>query len=205
MNSRWLRWFGMGVWLLSLGAQAAIDNKNPQQMVVGLSVVVLEELKNRAAELENNPGEIRQFAEKNILPYVDTQRMARHVAGRFWREATAAQQQAFAEQFTLTIMRSYSQSLLKLSIERIDVADPLPDGDNRVIVPTRVLQGSGRSADVAYRVFQEAQTKNWLVYDVIVEGISLLVNFRQSYTADIERNGFDQVIASMKERNQAFQ
>lgn len=205
MKTQWIAWV-LGTMLAFTGSVvAAVDNKSPQKMVLDLSVVVLEELKTRAAELENNPGEIRQFAEKNILPYVDTERMARYVVGRHWRTASELQQKEFVEQFTLTIMRSYSQSLLKLSIERIDVADPLPDGDNRVIVPTRVLQGGGRSADVSYRVFQEAQTKNWLVYDVIVEGISLLVNFRQSYAADIERNGFDQVIASMKERNQSFQ
>lgn len=190
---------------LAVQAQSKVDQTDPQQMILGLSTVVLGELNERAEELAANPGAIRAFADEHILPFVDTNRMARYIVGRYWRTATEQQQQAFTEQFTLTMMRSYSQSLLKLKIDKIDVANALPDGNNRVIVPTRVTQADGSTADVGYRVFKEAATGNWLVYDVIVEGISLLVNFRESYTTDIERRGFDQVILSMQERNQGFE
>lgn len=195
---------------LALGAGFAtadpikLNQQDPQQMVVGLSTSVLDEIKARADELSDNPSAIRQFADQNILPYVDTARMARYVVGRYWRTASEQQQQDFVEQFTLTMMRSYSQSILKLNVRSIDVAKPLPDGENRVIVSTKVTQDDGSTAEVTYRIFKEASSGKWLIYDVVVENISLLVNFRQSYATDIERRGFDEVILAMKERNKSF-
>lgn len=196
----------MGLALLLTNVQAnAINQQDPQQMILDLSTTVLGEINNRRTELESSPGQVRAFAEQHVLPYIDTERMARYVVGRYWREASKDQQQAFVEQFTLTMMRSYSQSLLKLNINKIDVASALPDGEARMIVPTKVTQADGSVADVSYRVFKEASSQKWLVYDVVVEGISLLVNFRQTYTTDIERNGLDQVIVAMQERNKTFQ
>lgn len=196
----------IGLALMLNNVQAnAINQQDPQQMILDLSTRVLDEINSRRAELENSPGEVRAFAEQHVLPYIDTERMARYVVGRYWREASKDQKSAFVEQFTLTMMRSYSQSLLKLNINKIDVASALPDGEARVIVPTKVTQADGTIAEVSYRVFKEASSQNWLVYDVVVEGISLLVNFRQTYTTDIERNGIDQVIVAMKERNKTFQ
>lgn len=199
----WLLISGL-IWSSLVSAQV-INQQEPQKMIIGLSQVVLQEINTRADELAQNPSEIKAFAEANILPYVDTERMARYVVGRHWRVASEQQKKAFAEQFTLTIMRSYSQSLLKLQVEKVDVAAALPDGDNRVIIPTKVVQANGSVADVSYRAFKEKQTGHWLVYDIVVEGVSLLLNFRQSYSTDIERQGLDQVIVAMQEKNKSFQ
>lgn len=181
-----------------------LNQQDPHEMVIGLSTSVLDEIKARSDELMDNPSAIREFANQNILPYVDTTRMARYVVGRYWRTASERQQSEFVEQFTLTMMRSYSQSILKLNVRSIDVAKPLPDGENRVIVSTKVTQEDGSTAEVTYRIFKEASSGKWLIYDVVVENISLLVNFRQSYATDIERRGFDEVIVAMKERNKSF-
>lgn len=201
----WLLTLSLMLMSVGVSAQSISQQTDPQQMIVELSQIVLEELNTRAEILAENPGEIKAFANNYILPYVDTERMARYVVGRHWRVATAAQQQEFSNQFTLTMMRSYSQSLLKLNIEKIDVASALPDGEGRVIVPTKVKQVSGNTSDVSYRIFKEKSSGKWLVYDIVVEGISLLVNFRQSYSADIERVGLDEVILAMQERNKSFQ
>lgn len=209
--STWQR-LRQGLLGLSLGLLASLasadrivlDQKDPHKMVLGLSTLVLDELQARSDELVNNPTAIREFANENILPYVDTARMARFVAGRHWRTAQEQQQQAFIEQFTLTMMRSYSQNILKLNVRSVEVGSALPDGDNRVIISTRVTQEDGSKAELSYRIFKEAASGNWLIYDVIVENISLLVNFRESYSTDIERRGFEEVILAMKERNKSF-
>lgn len=193
------------IWFLAFSVQAKVTQDDPQKMIMELSEIVLEQINTRAEELATNPAEIKKFADQYVLPYVDTERMARYIVGRYWREATAEQQQEFIKQFTLTIMRSYSSGLLKLNIAKIEVDKALPDGDNRVIVPTRVFQVTGSKSEVTYRVFQEKQTGNWLVYDIVVEGISLLVNFRKTYADDIERLGLAGVIKTMQERNENFQ
>jgi phospholipid transport system substrate-binding protein len=202
---KWLIGFLTGFFLLSSVQVLAVNQKEPQTMVIELSQIGLDALNKDAERLAKDPAALRQFAEKNVLPYVDMARMARYVAGPHWRGANKNQQAEFVEQFTLTLMRSYSQSLLKLEIAKMDVGSAIPDGKERVIVPSKVTQKSGAVADISYRVFKESQSGNWYVYDVVVEGISLLLNFRQSYTTDIERRGFDQVVLSMKEANKSFQ
>lgn len=191
--------------ILSFGQVAAqVNQQDPQQMIIDLSRVILPELKERAVELANKPSELHAFTEKYALPYIDTPRMARFVVGRPWRNATEQQQQSFVDEFTKSMLRSYSSSLLKFDIDRIDVAAPIPDGNDRVLIPTRIIQGSGVSAEVVYRVFKEKDTGHWMIYDVIVEGISVLVSFREAYSSDIERHGLDQVIANLKQRNKDF-
>lgn len=191
--------------LLTLGqVSAQVNQQDPQQMIIDLSRVILPELKERAVELANQPAELQKFTETYALPYIDTPRMARFIVGRPWRSATEDQQRAFVDEFTKSMLRSYSSSLLKFDIDKIDVAAPIPDGSDRVLIPTRILQGSGRSAEVVYRVFKDKDSGNWMIYDVIVEGISVLVSFREAYSSDIERHGLEQVITSLKERNKDF-
>ncbi|WP_044407269.1 MlaC/ttg2D family ABC transporter substrate-binding protein [Thiomicrospira microaerophila] len=191
---------------LMLGSVSAaqVNQKDPQQMIIELSRVILPELQARAVELANKPAALQAFTEQYALPYIDTPRMARFIVGRSWRAASEQQQQAFVDEFTKSMLRSYSSSLLNLNIERIDVAASIPDGDGRVLIPTKILQGSGKSAEVVYRVFQERDSGNWMIYDVIVEGISVLVSFREAYSSDIERHGLDRVIANLQERNKDF-
>jgi phospholipid transport system substrate-binding protein len=183
---------------------AQVDQSDPQQMIIELSRIVLPELKERAVELANKPAELQAFTQKYALPYIDTPRMARFIVGRPWRAASEQQQQAFIDAFTISVLRSYSSSLLKLDIDRIDVATAIPDGDARVLIPARITQGSGSAAEIVYRVFQDKSSGNWMIYDVIVEGISVLVSFREAYGSDIERHGLDGVIANLQERNKDF-
>lgn len=192
--------------LLAVGSASAmqVDQTDPQKMIIDLSREILPELKSRAVELANNPAELKAFTERYALPYIDTARMARFIVGRPWRAATEIQQQTFIDEFTTSMLRSYSGSLLKFDIEKIDVAAPIPDGNDRVLIPTKIIQGSGSSAEVVYRVFKEKDSGNWMIYDVIVEGISVLVSFREAYGSDIERHGLDGVIANLKQRNKDF-
>lgn len=200
-------WFLAGfLALLSFGVQASkISQEDPREMIQDLTEVVIKELRERAEVLENNPKEIKAFADEYILPYVDAMRMGRHVAGRHWRTATPEQQNDFIEQFTLTIMRSYSSGLQKLKIVKAETGRSIPDGDDRVVIFQRVQMEGNRASEISYRVFKEKQTGKWMVYDLVLEGVSILVSFRQSYTADIDKKGLAAVIAEMKEKNKAFQ
>ena len=192
--------------LLSVGvAKAAnVDQSDPQAMIQGMSGLVLNELKQRAEELAQDPKALKAFADEKLLPYVDTMRMARFVVGRDWRTATPQQQQDFVDQFTLSVIQQYSNSLMRFNVESVEIGSAIPDGQDRVIVQTRVKQSNGNNFDIAYRVHKEAGTGNWMIYDVLAENISLLLSLRQTYSADIERRGLQSVIDSMKDRNMGF-
>ncbi|SFR59787.1 phospholipid-binding protein MlaC [Thiomicrospira sp. ALE5] len=192
--------------LLSFGVAkaASVDQSDPQVMIQGMSGLVLNELKERAEELAQDPKALKAFADVNLLPYVDTMRMARFVVGRDWRTATPQQQQDFVEQFTLSVIQQYSSSLMRFNVESVEIGSAIPDGQDRVIVQTRVKQTNGSNFDIAYRVHKEANSGNWVIYDVLAENISLLLSLRQTYSADIERRGLQAVIDGMRERNAGF-
>jgi len=189
---------------MSLVNAASLDQSDPQLMIQGMSGLVLNELNQRADELSQDPKALKLFADDKLLPYVDTMRMARFVVGRDWRTATAQQQQDFVEQFTLSVIQQYSNSLMRFKVDSVEIGTAIPDGQDRVIIQTRVKESNGTELNVAYRVHRDVNTGNWMIYDVLAENISLLLSLRQTYSVDIERRGLQAVIDGMKDRNVGF-
>lgn len=181
-----------------------VDQTDPEKMVRDLSNQVIYELNANRAVLEKEPSQVKLFANNFVLPYIDTEKMARYVLGRTWRTATQQQKDAFTNAFTDTLIRSYSQSLLKLKIESVEVLPARLEKPGRVTVTSSVTQADGNKSDVIYRIFLEKTTAKWMLYDVSVEGISLLLNYRKAYGSEIGKKGLDAVIAEMREKNQDF-
>lgn len=182
-------------------AMAQVDQSNPKDMVKELSQEVLKQLDLRREELSADPKKVRAFANQYVLPYVDTPKMARYVMGQYWREASSAQQEAFIEAFTNTLLRSYSNSLLKLKVSKIDVTRVEEPRDDRASVTTEVTQTDGNRSKVIYRAYLNKHTHKWMLYDVTIEGVSLLLNYRKSFASEFDQKGIDQVIASLQEKN----
>lgn len=202
--SKWFLMAFLAISALAPSQAAAIPQDDPEKMISTLSETIIEALNEQRAELEGNPAKIKQFAEEYVLPYVDTPKMARYVMGRYWRTTSEAQQNAFREEFTTTLLRSYSQSLLKLKITHVTVRPMMEERPGRVTVSSEVTQADGNKTDVIYRAYLDKKNDKWMVYDVTVEGISLLLNYRKTYGSEFSRLGVDKVISEMREKNQAF-
>ncbi|MGM0542192.1 MAG: MlaC/ttg2D family ABC transporter substrate-binding protein, partial [Pseudomonadota bacterium] len=155
-------------------------------------------------ELESSPEKVKAFANVYVLPYVDTAKMARYVMGKHWRTATDSQQSEFMAAFANTLIRSYSESLLKLNIESVKVINAQEEQPGRVTVPSTVVQSDGNQTDVIYRAYLNKKSKKWMLYDVSIEGISMLLNYRKAYDSEFSKLGIDAVIVDMKAKNSAF-
>ncbi|BBP43216.1 MlaC/ttg2D family ABC transporter substrate-binding protein [Thiosulfativibrio zosterae] len=191
--------------LMGLISQAyAINQSNPETMVKEVSEQLLKELELQRAELEGQPQKIKVFAEQFVLPYVDTPKMARYVMGRYWKIASEKQQQAFTEAFTQTLMRSYASSILKLKVTSVVVKPMIEEKEGRVQVPSEVTQADGNVTGIVYRAYLNAAENKWFLYDVSIEGISMLLNYRKSYGSELDKGGIDQVINDMQAKNKAF-
>ncbi|MBF6057224.1 MULTISPECIES: MlaC/ttg2D family ABC transporter substrate-binding protein [Thiomicrorhabdus] len=204
-TNRIFAWLAAMLMVVSLSAQAdVIDQKDPQKMIESLSVMLVDKLNEQRAELEQSPKMVREFAQENVLPYVDTEKMARYAMGKYWRTASDEQKKEFSDEFTTTLIRSYSQSLLKLNISSVKVSGMTEEKPGRVTVSSTVVQADGNSSDVIYRAYLDNDNNKWMIYDVTVEGISMLLNYRKVYIADISRRGLQAVIDDMKEKNKSF-
>lgn len=188
-------------------AQAQTDSipqDDPQKLVQSLSNKVISQLNINRELLESSPQEVKIFAIAYVLPYIDTVKMARYVMGKHWRGASETQQKDFVDAFTNTLIRSYSQSLLKLNIESVEVDPAREEKPGRVTVASKVLQSDGNKSDVIYRAYLDKKTNKWMLYDVAIEGISMLLSYRKAYDSDISKKGLDAVIAEMQDKNAEF-
>lgn len=200
-KSKWVMLSLFIGFLVSVNQAYAVSQSDPKKMVLELSNKVLKEIDLNRDQLESSSEKVKAFANELVLPYVDTPKMARYVMGGYWKKATKSQQKAFVEAFTNTLLQSYSKSLLKLKIKKIEVDSAIETHKGRVQVSTEVWQDDGNKTKVDYRVYLNKALNKWFLYDVSIEGISMLLNYRKTFASEFQKNGIDEVIALLNKKN----
>ncbi|MDJ0738280.1 MAG: ABC transporter substrate-binding protein [Gammaproteobacteria bacterium] len=189
----------VALFLLSSYAAAAAVN-DPQQLVRSTGEKVLAEVSARRAELEADPKLIYPLVETTVLPHFDFQRMSQSALGRFWRRATDEQKAGVTREFREMLIRTYATALLGYSGQTIEYLPfkSAPDAD-KVVVQTRVASGAAPPVPVDYRLVRNEQ--QWQVYDVVIDGVSLITNYRSQFTTVVRRSGIDGLITALAEKN----
>lgn len=174
----------------------------PQALVKKASDDMLKALKDNEAELQEKPEKIYELVEAILMPHFDFEKMSKLALGKNWRSADADQRERFIEEFRLLLIRTYSTAMLEYTDEEIKM---LPFRDDlsrkRVTVPMEVVQKGGPSIGMSLSLYQNKQDA-WKVYDVKIDGISLVTNYRSSFANEIRSGGIDQLIKNLAERNQ---
>ena len=187
--------------LISPVHAAAEPMPEPQALVKQASDDMLLALKEHEAELETNPDKIYELVESILMPHFDFEKMSKLALGKNWRVANEEQQVRFIAEFRLLLIRTYSTAMLEYTNEEIRL---LPFRDDlsrkRVTVPMEVLQPGGPSIPMALSLYQNDDNA-WKVYDVKIDGISLVTNYRSSFATEIRNGGIDKLIQSLAERN----
>jgi phospholipid transport system substrate-binding protein len=136
-----------------------------------------------------------------IEPHVDFDRVASLILGKYWKTATPPQKARFIKEFRFLLVRTYTTAFTEYANWKIRYL-PLqmnPD-EKRVVVRTEILQSGAQPSGVNYRMILDKG--QWKVYDVLIEGISLLQNYRSSFTEEVARTGsLDALIDHLAERN----
>lgn len=201
----------LSAWLVLLGAPAAAAGAQipPEQAMQDLSTTMIATLKRDRAEVNAHPQRLFQLVDQVLAPHVDFPRMSGWVLGRYWRQATPEQRKRFIAAFRTMLVRFYTAALL----DNPSQLDQLLAHSNHLItfLPTRNISGDsavvrsevhlpgGKTVQVAFAV--NDRDGAWKVYDVNVEGISLVMNYRSSFAEQIQRNGLDGLIAQLEQRN----
>jgi len=147
-----------------------------------------------------DPQTLRGLAEEKVLPHFDFTRMTRLAVGRPWQTASPAQQEALVNNFRSLLVNTYSTAISNgvTPADKIEVKAPQGNGDDQMV--KTIAHRSGKEPIVVdYRVAKNAG--NWKVYDVIVEGISLVQTYRGTFSQEIARSGIDGLIKSLEQRN----
>ncbi len=172
----------------------------PDVLVKNTANEVLEIVKKDKDIQAGDQKRIFALAEEKILPHFDFERMSRIVLGKHWRSATKEQQDAFVKEFRSLIMHTYSSALSKYRNQTIEYK-PLRSqpGDTDVTVKTQILQPGGQPVPVDYSL--ERDGDGWKVYDVTIEGVSLVTNYRGQFSNEVRQGGVDGLIKKLVDKN----
>jgi phospholipid transport system substrate-binding protein len=146
---------------------------------------------------------IYDLVEAKVLPHFDFRRMTQLAVGRYWRQASPEQQEALVNEFRTLLVRTYSTSLTAYKDQVIEYRPlRLQPGDTDVTVKTVVRQTGGQPpVPIDYSLI--LTPNGWKVYDVTVDNISLVTNYRSSFATEIRTKGVDGLIRSLAEKNKA--
>jgi len=177
-----------------------LTDKSAMQLVQNTADKVIHEIAVNQAEVEKDPKALLTIVKKTLLPEVDSDRMSRLVLGRYWRTASASQKTAFTEQFQQLLVRTYAGPLSKLGNQTIKVTGTKPGADkDEVEVQSMISGGDMGSVPVDYRL--AAVDGHWKAYDVVIDGISLVNNYRSSFGQVVRQKGLDSLISTLKTQN----
>ena len=176
--------------------------EHPQQVVEKVTRQVLGALKKLNEVGSNKPEAVSAKVKELIVPHLDFKAISKKVLGKHWRNANEKQRNDFAEQFEQLLIRTYETSLSKYSEEKVQFL-PFHEGkrpDKLAIVKSEVIRSSGPTIPINYSLLKKPGVE-WKVYDIGIEGISLVTNYRSSFSREIEQKGMDSLIKSLVERN----
>jgi phospholipid transport system substrate-binding protein len=146
---------------------------------------------------------LNDLAEKKVLPHFDFQAMTQLAVGKAWREASPDQQKRLEHAFRGLLVNTYTtalnQSAAATATVEVKPAQVKPE-EKEVTVKTVAKQSGQQPVAIDYRMKRTAS--GWKVYDVVVENLSLVTTYRDSFAAEIGRSGIDGLIKSIEEKNQ---
>src|SRR5215467_339740 len=154
------------------------------------------DLKKEARALDRRKS-VRKIAE-DIFDFGET---AKRSLGRHWLARTPAEREEFIGLFADLLERSYISKIELFNGERIQFVGDTPDGD-QTIVRTKIITKQGTEVPVDYRMLKKGD--RWLVYDVVIEGVSLVANYRTQFNKIIQTSSFQDLVKKMKTKQEEF-
>jgi phospholipid transport system substrate-binding protein len=212
----------LGAWLpgaiilcaLLLGSQAVTASVNPlpEQLLDEVSRQLIDSLRQEREAVRKQPSHLFDLVDKTLRPHVDLGRMSGWVMGKYWRQATPAQRERFTAAFSVMMVRFYTSALLEDPAQLdtllargnglITFQPSRPAEKNMTTVRSAVHLDGGKEVDVLFSVHN--RDGDWKIYDVTVEGVSLVTNYRTSFAQEIAQVGIDGLIQRLEDRNKAM-
>ena len=180
----------------------AIDDRKPEQIVEETSTNILNTINDENERLRENPTLINQLINDTVIPIIDLDSMGKLILGKYWKKASAEQRTSFVDEFKDMLIRTYAKSLVDYGHAKVNV---LPARDKKegkyYTVQSELDVGSGKAPlQVAY-IFRKNKQTEWKVFDLAVDGLSLVKNFRTSFNQEIRETSLDALIARLANTN----
>ncbi len=185
--------------LIGLNRANAGDLTAPQQTIEDTSNKLQQKMKDKA--FSQNFLQVTQYVDQLIEPHTDFDKISELVLGKLWNSANADEKTRFKQEFKTLLIRTYSRAFVEFkdwSIRFLPLE--MEPGASKVVVKTEVLQSGLQPVSVNYRMFQK--NGKWKAYDIMIEGVSLVTNYRSTFSNEVKTKGsLGAVIDSLAKRN----
>jgi len=195
--------FFIALTLLGFSA-ASFAVESPDELVKRTADDVLATVKNDKDIQAGDQEKVFALAEEKIVPNFNFDKVSRMVLGKNWTKATPEQKTAFQAEFRTLLIRTYASALSKYKNQTIEYKPfRMVNASNIASVKTQIIQPGGQPIAVDYTLEKQAET--WKVYDIVIEGVSLVTNYRGQFAQEIRQNGMDSLIKKLADKNTAAQ
>ena len=188
--------------LAALIPAIAAAQETPDALVKRTADEILAIIKADKDIQNGNSAKVVELAEQKVLPHFDFERMTRLAVGRNWSQANDTQKQALVKDFRTLLVRTYSSSLSQYRNQTIDVKPTkVAAGDKEATVRSAVIQQGGPPIPIDYAM--EKTDSGWKVYDVVIDGASLVTTYRGTFNDQVQKGGIDGLVKTLQERNRS--
>ncbi|MDH5216809.1 MAG: ABC transporter substrate-binding protein [Gammaproteobacteria bacterium] len=195
------RMLGASIIVLALFSSNAMAGLEPQALIQEVAQKTIDRLNAEQELIKKEPERLYSLINEFVLPHFDFERMSKWVLGKHWRRASKQEQQRFIEEFRTLLVRTYASSLSDYAQQTIIYLPFHGDlNSGEVMVKSEVEQPGSFGIPINYRLYKV--NSDWKVYDVTIDDISLVSNYRTSFSREINIKGIDGLIREMAEKNQ---
>ncbi len=177
---------------------AMANAMEPNELIKKTTEQLLDEFTANRSAYEADLNSLYEMVNRIAIPHFDFDRMTKIVLGRHYGNATEDQRRQFTEEFKTLLVRTYSQALFQYSDEKINYVPAVPFQDGVMVMEEIEV---GAAVPVRLEYYLTKKDSGWKVYDVRIDGISLVTTFRNSYNTIISRKGLPVLIADLQKKN----
>ncbi|SUW62083.1 Probable phospholipid-binding protein mlaC precursor [Buttiauxella agrestis] len=178
----------------------AVDQSNPYKLMGEAAQKTFDRLKNEQPKIRQNPDYLREIVGQELLPYVQVKYAGALVLGRYYKDATPAQREAYFKAFEEYLKQAYGQALAMYNGQSYQIAPEQPLGNATIIaIRVTIIDPNGRPPvrlDFQWR--KNSQTGNWQAYDMIAEGVSMITTKQNEWSDILRTKGIDGLTAQLQ-------
>jgi len=183
-----------------LAAANAADQTNPYKLMNEAAAKTFTRLKNEQPKIKQNPNYLRDVVRQELLPYVQIKYAGALVLGRYYREATPAQREAYFNAFGDYLAQAYGQALALYHGQTYQIQPEQPLGDAKIIaIRVTIIDPNGRPpVRLDFQWSKNSQSGNWQAYDMVAEGVSMITTKQNEWSDLLRTKGIDGLTAQLK-------
>jgi len=172
----------------------------PDELVRAVTDDVLNAIKNDKQLAAGDKQKALKLAEEKVLPHIDFAEATRLAVGRSWSQASPEQKKRLVEEFRRMLVRTYSSAISTYEGQTMKVLPVrMKPGDTEVTVRNQYIRAGGKPVQLDYAMHKTGS--GWKIYDIVVEGVSLVLTYRSEFDAVVKQDGIDGLIKRLGQKN----